>query len=250
MDGLIEEAWCLYHDSLDIPSVVRPSIPILFFGDSEQYYRSPLKVITVGLNPSRNEFPECDCFFRFPRARHVYPGILHGERYADYLAALNDYFRCYPYRQWFDSSFESLLNGLETSYYDGRRNTALHTDLCSPLATNPTWSGLKEGKARLEADGLQLWLRLARPLAPDVILISVAQDHLAKLNVPPPRDWDTIYTIERANPYLVKARELEIVPEKRTLIVFGRAAEKPFGTVSASTKHEIGRRVLEHFHGR
>ena len=33
--------------------VVQASIPILYFGDCEAYYQSPIKVVTVGLNPSR-----------------------------------------------------------------------------------------------------------------------------------------------------------------------------------------------------
>ena len=38
--------------------VVNPSIPILYFGDEVAYRKSKLKVITVGKNPSLNEFFE------------------------------------------------------------------------------------------------------------------------------------------------------------------------------------------------
>ena len=37
--------------------VVKPSIPILFFGNLENYKNSKLKIITVALNPSDKEFP-------------------------------------------------------------------------------------------------------------------------------------------------------------------------------------------------
>lgn len=249
MDSLIEEAWHHYHRAEDIPFVVRPSIPILFFGDSQRYARSQLKVVTVGLNPSRIEFPVDDSFRRFRQAQHVYPGILSGLFYTQYLAALNDYFRTYPYRQWF-ASFEPLLNGMEVSYYDGWPNAALHTDLCSPLATDPTWSRLRDGRTSLALKGSQLWHRLTRLLSPDVVLISVARDYMATIDFPLLRDWETIYTIERANPYRVEAREVEVTGGKSTVFIFGQAANTPFGTVSNQDKEDIGRCIGEYVRGR
>ena len=182
---LVEGAWRLYHQAEASPFVVRPSIPILFFGDSQRYFRSALKVITVGLNPSLAEFPVDDPFTRFAQAKHVYPGILCGQYSVDYLHALNDYFRCAPYKRWFNA-FEPLLNGMESSFYDGQTNTALHTDLCSPLATNPTWSRLTDEKARLEVEGVPLWHQLVRHLTPDVILVSIARRYLAQLDFTSP----------------------------------------------------------------
>ncbi|MDQ3692246.1 MAG: hypothetical protein M3464_01280 [Chloroflexota bacterium] len=249
MDPLIAEAWHLYHGSEDISCVVRPSIPILYFGDSGQYSRSPLKVITVGLNPSWAEFPIDDPFKRFPKAQHVYPDILNGSSNSEYLAALNDYFRCDPYMGWF-GTLEPLLDGMEAGYRDGRTNVALHTDLFSPLATAPTWSKLTQERSILGLAGMRLWHRLVRHLAPDVILVSVAQQHLASLDFSPLGCWETIHKIERANPYRVDAREVEVVPGRKTLIVFGRAAQKPFGMVSTTAKREIGQRVAEYVGGR
>lgn len=249
MDSLIEEAWYLYKDSEDTPCVLKPSLPILYFGDSERYARSSLKVITVGLNPSWAEFPIGDPFARFRKARHVYPGILNGIFYPTYLAALNDYFRCDPYMGWF-GTLEPLLEGMGVGYRDGPTNAALHTDLCSPLATAPTWSKLTHERDRLGPAGVRLWLRLVRQLAPDVVLVSVARQHLASLDFQALSPWETIHTVERANPYRVEAREVEVFPGKRTLIVFGRASQKPFGTVSSLAKREIGRRIAERVDGR
>lgn len=138
---------------------------------------------------------------------------------------------------------------MEASFHDGRTNTALHTDICSPLATDPTWSRLTHERATLGPAGRYLWLRLVRRLVPDVILISVAREHLSGLDFPPLGAWETIHTIERANPYRVEAREVEVVPGQRTLIVFGQAAQKPFGTVAAAAKGEIGRRIVERIDG-
>lgn len=33
---------------------------------------------------------------------------------------------------------------MDASYYDHQTSTALHTDICSPIATNPTWTRLSE----------------------------------------------------------------------------------------------------------
>ena len=248
MDALIDEAWRIYQKNKDNVFVVQPSIPILLFGDSQRYFRSPLRVITVGLNPSLCEFPADSPFKRFPQAPLVNDGILDDQFYGDYLHALNDYFRVAPYRRWF-GSFEPLLNGLDSSFYDGRTNTALHTDLCSPLATNPTWSRLSN-HARREVDGTALWHQLVRHLNPDVLLVSVAKDLLSKLDFLSCGEWGTLYTIERTNPYHIKSRMVEINDGKKAILVFGQAANTPFGKISNLDKVEAGRRVGEYVRGR
>ena len=122
-------------------------MPILFFGDLDAYRASPLHVVTVGLNPSLHEFPADEPFRRFPLAE----GSL-GREPSRYLDATSSYFRTDPYARWFSSAFEPLLNGMQASYYQGGGSTALHTDICSPVATNPTWSRLDEAdRAALES---------------------------------------------------------------------------------------------------
>jgi hypothetical protein len=139
---------------------------------------------------------------------------------------------------------------MKVSYGAGQPNTALHTDLCSPLATDPTWSRLTHERDSLGPDGVRLWLRLIRHLAPDVVIASIARQHLASLDFSPLGAWKTIHSVERKNLFHVEAQEVEIVPGTRALIVFGRAANTPFGTVSTVTKREIGRRIAEYVHGR
>jgi hypothetical protein len=57
-----------------------------------------------------------------------------------------------------------MLNGIGASYYPGRDNVALHTDLCSPVATDPTWSGLGWAlRSRLIEGGRPLWQNLVSP---------------------------------------------------------------------------------------
>ena len=94
---------------------------------------STLRVLTVGLNPSLQEFPADRPFSRFPLDEGT-----AGRGRDHYLYALSSYFRTDPYRAWF-RAFEPLLNGAGASYYEGFTSTALHTDICSPVATDPTW---------------------------------------------------------------------------------------------------------------
>ena len=103
-------------------------------------------------------------FRRFPLAAGVTPGD-HGR----YIDALSAYFRTDPYRNWF-RHFEPLLNGASASYYPGETSTGLHTDICSTVATNPTWSSLTEAeRATLEGAGGPLWHALVETLRPHVV---------------------------------------------------------------------------------
>lgn len=91
---LAREAW-EQHDRAErtlVLHLVRPSIPILFFGDSERFIGSALRVITVGLNPSREEFPRAAPFLRFPGSE-----TLSSSDPNAYLASLDAYFRTAPY---------------------------------------------------------------------------------------------------------------------------------------------------------
>ena len=127
LDRVAGRSWC-----------VAPAVPILFFGNLDAYWASPLRVLTVGLNPSLHEFPQKECFRRFP--------ALAGEGDPEpsrYLAAMSAYFDIDPYSAWFNT-FKPLLKGMEASFYKGGASTALHTDICSPVATNPTWNDLDE----------------------------------------------------------------------------------------------------------
>ncbi|HET7091970.1 MAG TPA: hypothetical protein VFI22_00780, partial [Thermomicrobiales bacterium] len=84
MDALIDAAWDLYATTQE-PCVVRPSIPILYFGDRQRYESSPLQIITVALNPSRHEFPVADRFMRFRPAAAIDPTALDRAAKAAYL---------------------------------------------------------------------------------------------------------------------------------------------------------------------
>jgi hypothetical protein len=251
VNELIRDAWQVYRQFEGQPFLVRPSIPILFFGDSNQYFRSERRVITLGKNPSRDEFPEHDRFSRFSAARNIYPHVLEGAFYGEYLQALNGYFYSPPNDpyEWF-KSFEHLLRGFDRSYYGNCLSAALHTDLCSPLATDPTWSNLpRETQCRLIQHGNRLWHSLVEWLSPDLIIASLARRHLERISFSRVEDWRVVYTVERPNPYKVGATKLRIADGKDAWLVFGNAAQKPFGTVSDMDKHKIGLALKDHIYG-
>jgi hypothetical protein len=89
--ALVSRAFHLFA-SAPAPPRVRPSIPILYFGDCKAYAASPLRVITVAVNPSNQEFPNTPCL-RFPNCApfHLSPPRTNTDE-AAYLADLDAYF--------------------------------------------------------------------------------------------------------------------------------------------------------------
>ena len=245
LDDLVERAWRSFERAAALRSRVSPAIPILFFGDLDAYRGSPLRVLTVGLNPSLEEFPAGERFLRFPFAADV--AAQDGGRYLKALAA---YFRANPYRNWF-RHFEPLLNGMQASYYPGEASTALHTDICSPVATDPTWSRLGESdRALLEADGGPLWHALLEVLEPHIVVLSVARRHLNRITFDAPGGWRVIHAFrrtgggaQRSRPYEVSAR-WHRVGRGRSLFVFCPAGRTPL-TISNEQKRALGAHVVE-----
>jgi hypothetical protein len=249
---LIDEAWSEYTRNRQEDFVVTSSIPILFFGDLNCYLTSPIRIVTVGLNPSCAEFPKVACedrLQRFPEARDLRATVRDVAFYQRYVASLSDYFRTDPYMKWFNA-YEHILKGMDGSYCDGACNTALHTDICSPLATDPTWSRLDPiHRDALESRGTSLWHRLIMYLAPDVLLVSIAKGRRDKITFQPTSEWKIFHTIPRGNPYHVQTQSICVNEGKDTCVIFGRAANTPFGTVSNVDKGALGARVKEYING-
>jgi len=253
MNSLVDAARRIYLDATDDDCVVKPSIPILFFGDSDRYFGSSLKVITVALNPSRKEFPDHDRFARFRSASSVNPDHLDRDARASYLTALNDYFRNVPYTAWF-GWFEQVLLGLGTSYYSSQSNTAVHTDLCSPLATDPTWSLLGSRQERYESEGMALWHQLVTLLSPDVIVISVARKYRDRIDFANPEAWGSFVSLPRSietkRPYVAWSQEATLPNGAVTHLLFGQAAQQPFATLDKESRRQIGIAFREQRDGR
>lgn len=214
--------------------VVGPAVPVLYFGDQSAYTRSRTRVITVGLNPSQAEFPAAARFSRFPSADNVGPE----ERY---LNSLDRYFAVDPLWRWFNT-YRGLLEGLESSF-ETSTNTALHTDLGSPVATSPTWSRLSPSMRReIATTGLPLWADLVRHLLPHVILVSVARQWLDLIRFPVTEDLGVVETLtaRRKRPYPFRARRVRVTPEHDALLISGPGSTTPFGNVSRIDQRRVG----------
>ena len=153
--------------------IVDNSIPVIWFGNIEKYLDSEKRILTVGLNPSNIEFPEDNPQKRFDSvnlALHVDSQMIEGLK-----CVLNSYFDKEPYSKWF-SSGERVLDCFDASYYSdtGKRNQAIHIDIYSAIATNPTWGRLNKVdrciKPRIQS--IELFKELLVFLNPDVILVS------------------------------------------------------------------------------
>ena len=167
--------------------VKKPAIPILFFGNIVEYLNSDIKMITVALNPSDEEFPKDKPRFSFC------PDKLNKDDAIKVLDTLNEYFKFNPYDDWFNTFTEKIMNKMNISYYSNKGfiNRALNTDLCTPIATNPTWDGLVNNKKtripndlsdELKKQGFKIWIELIKILKPNVILISLAKGYLTSNN--------------------------------------------------------------------
>ncbi|AUC61252.1 hypothetical protein AA637_08800 [Cyanobacterium sp. HL-69] len=237
---LIKKTFDYYDKFKDYDVVVSPSLPILYFGDLASYEKSDLKIVTVGKNPSDNEFRlkknDSFSFVRFSNWENNTRNLTH---------TLNSYFEDKPLKQWF-SCFEPILNGLSASYYrNNYPNIVLHTDICSPLATNPTWSKLTKGiQSDLYKEGLEIWKMLIEELQPDLILISIPRDIFQSIfkstgkeliNFSQKKDGEL-----RRKPYVVEQYEYKLNSGKKVKVVFGQPANKPFGTICNQQKNEIG----------
>ena len=246
--GAVVGAWSAFERATALSSHITPSIPILFFGDLDAYQQSGTRILTVGLNPSFHEFSMDSPFQHFPLAKGI--SASEPDRYLDTLSA---YFGADPYRSWF-SAFELTLNGLGASYYEGQPSTSLHTDICSPVATNPTWNGLdRKTRMTLEADGVPLWHTLLKALQPHVVVLSIAKPHESRIKFKALSEREVVHVFDRTKtgalrkyPITVSARWYEIGGEP-SLLVFAPAAQTPLGKLSNPQKERAGRMVLEVF---
>jgi hypothetical protein len=219
--------------------------PILFFGDSLKYSRSRCKIVTLDKNPSEKEFQLRSNKSRFPTDMN-----LLRTNGALYLDGLNGYFELRPYG-WFHN-YEFILNGLDASYYprkrtDGRRppNTALHTDLFSPLATAKPWSKLEGSKNKAERDmaekmrkkGGRLWHRLIDRLQPDLMITCLKHDDLRK-EIPSLRDRREHEIIASGRKYVVYSYGSD--EGNQAVILQGIMRNVPFGGISERDLVRIG----------
>jgi hypothetical protein len=226
---------------------VEPSIPILFFGDYEAFRKSKLRIVTVALNPGTLAFPVEKRWEFFPAY----------EKTADLQEAWNQYFRTgRPIEPWM-TSLDCVLHGFDASLYDSKfTNTALHTDMLSPVATQTLWSQLdKQYQDELASVGLPLWHDLIRHLKPHIVVLSVATKHLKKIRFKVVEYWKTVTSFSnmksgqpRKTRYDVDHSVLQICPDHYADFLFGRATRMPFSLLSNPDKKQIGEGLKGRLH--
>lgn len=211
-------------------SIVPNSIPIVWFGNVEEYLKSELKIITVSLNPSDIEFKinkssQPTTNLRFPD----YNGSIES-----LYTAYNNYFLKNPYNSWFKASFGAVLASFDASYYDNAHNTALHTDIGCSYATSPTWTGLTNSdKNVLEHIGAKSWHNLVKILEPDVILFSASKNYENKITFPQVGKWTSI-DVKSKSPLLKGT--FKISQNKNSFVLFQVQGRKPFLQTSKEEK--------------
>jgi len=244
-----------YFNSIDKNNygIKTPSIPLLYLGNYEKYVQSPLKILTVGTNPSEKEFPIHNPFCRFKDTEN----ILNKEHMTDndvlnYLKSLNNYFDINS-AEWFDH-FEPLLNGLNSSYYSNHASTALHTYMCSPLSTLASWSKYEKTTSPIlfhdvVYQGLKIWLDLLDTLAPDIVLSSLGDNYRGWLFPEQKLEWVKFHVFketadgrERGRPFNVRCVVAKLGSGKRCLLVFGDRGVIPF-MISKKQKVMLGEKI-------
>ena len=129
-------------------------------------------------------------------------------------------------------------------------NRVLHTNICSPWATDPTWSKLpnQEKKNLMENEhGFEQWKQLIRQLKPDIILFSIPEEYIKKLDLENERSvFVTISNDKKGVP-----RKKSVVIEKgvygRSLAIFGRTWNVPFGALGEDQKKDLGQKIEQDY---
>lgn len=132
-----------------------------------------------------------------------------------------------------------------------RNGIAVHTDICTPVATNQTWSQIKSYQLGAFKGGFELWEDLVEELAPEIVIFSVGSNHLGRrLTNRPVPNWPVICTVThkgdgkafRSSPFYVHSARLTI-GKHLTRAVWGNCHNVPFGSVSHVDKHRIGEAI-------
>ena len=238
-ENLLKEALIEFNSKRELDCVIQRSLPVLFFGDLKSYLKNDFKVVTAAINPS-------DMEFKMEKKQKWHSTKIRFEdfdgSYESLEVACSNYFKVKPY-EWFgknknkhlDIGFKPILNSMGYCYYPNKGNLkpVLHTDLCSPLATNKKWKDVSpKDKNQLIETGFPLWKRLINEIKPNLIIMSMAKEHIYRLN---PKSKRSIYV--KDDKYTVDFYSINLDGFKTNLI-WGSAQNRPFQPFK--NKSEIG----------
>jgi len=253
LETYFASCWELYWSVAEEHGEVSGHCPIAYFGDFAAFLDSSPRVLTVGLNPSHREFGDKKGE-RFPDTVHVDRSLSTDPTWLNsvYARDLDSYFYSgrNPYRGWFDPSFMAVLQGLEVSFYPGDSQVygqALHSDLYSPIATNPTWSRLPPVgalRARLFDAGPQLWNLFVEILQPDIIVASMQRNGVQQLglNIIGATTMLTSVT-EKKGRTCASVQPFSLKTGKQGLLMTGGAGRKPMNAFRPEDRVRIGKEV-------
>lgn len=248
---LLQQAVDHYNELKHHGFIVPNSLPILFFGDIERYKKQEFKVITAAINPSFYEFQKNNSDFsykyRFPNYNNSLESLELS--YNNYFKRSNNY-----YSGWFGKrikgrkGFEAVLNGIGFSFFSDRNfKIALHTDICSPLATKELWGKLtKEEKEILEKKGKPIWTKTVKELEPNLILFSGKEIYLDGLKLSINSFLtDEIQKIDKR----FKFKTLQIENFKTTVLIGPNSRFGPYGApgMDGLLKVKIGNLIKDNF---
>ncbi len=234
MDGTLEKIMRQYCDDFNqaladenlAKYIVQNSIPVIWFGDLEKYQASPVKIVTVGLNPSWHEFLENDKrLLSNPRFKRVDLSSLNENNLNQLHLTLNEYFQINPYHRYFDG-YEFALCYFGAGYggkmLSAKTNiTAIHIDVYSALATEVLYSSCPKGLFQT-----LLFRQLFAYLSPHVVLASIGKNHYDA--------WRAIggesFSFDKKHDIFegTYKKELEMYRSENRLIVYGRNRQRPF----------------------
>jgi hypothetical protein len=256
IEAHIDRVWS-YFNSIDknMYRLKYPSIPIVYFGDYISYKKSPIKIVTLGLNPSNKEFPGNNKFSRFYETADLYQKEkLSQEELLIYLRALNIYFGYNNY-EWYDF-FEPLLNAIDASFYSGYLNTVLHTNLFSPYATIVPWSKYEKiTDPRITRDlteeGIDFWHQIINLLEPNIIISSLGGKYRWRIFSEQYIKWPKFMVFDktakgypRRKPYEIHWSIGSLDSGKKCLLICGENDMIPF-MISKRQKRILGRKIYK-----
>lgn len=192
---VIDNCWEHYTQFKSVnPTIVNPSIPVLWLGDIDKYLNSKIKIVTVDSNPSRHEFPPLIPFLRFEGGEKIYDlDKLDAKTKQNYKNILSEYFKNELTRYPSHKSFDILLKGIGASYNTNcpyksslnntnvqLENTAIHINFYTPLSTTHLHNNSKDFE-EIKNDGFDLWIELIDYLKPDLIITSFKPSNLSDI---------------------------------------------------------------------
>ena len=260
--SIIDEYWDDFNIKRTLPGVISGFIPIIWFGDIDAYYKSEIRTVTVALNPSWHEFSSDSKELNLSYQRFLGADALLLKKQLDdndkekLTSIYNRYFSENPYYNWFNCYDTKCMgfiskHGYEVGYgYNcNLKNTAIHIDYYSALATDPVYSKLKKdpvySKTYLELPNKDLFKKLLDILKPNVILFSSAYDAFLdcmKLNYGLKQNVKPDINCKDK-----KETQLRSFLIDNKLVIHGRNNGQPFAPISDELKERFFFEVFEKY---